>query len=101
MADQRIAKWTRWIQGPTIAGDVTNMHLQRHAWLEVSQVIQSNGQLPDSYWWKFMLDTYRHTQASAVRRQADTHKDAASLGKLIEQIRDDPTRITRDFWLAL
>jgi hypothetical protein len=35
------------------------------------------------------------------RRQADIHPDAASLGKLIEQIRDDASRITREFWLGL
>jgi len=47
-----------------------------------------------------MRDTYATTQAVAVRRQADTHKDAASLGKLIQEVRDDALRITREFWLG-
>ena len=77
------------------------MYLQRDAWREVSSMLEANGQLPDSYWWEFMRDTYATTQAVAVRRQADTNRDAASLGKLIEEIRDDPSRITREFWIGL
>jgi hypothetical protein len=100
MTDQRIEKWTRWING-TINNNVLTMHLQRDAWRKVSQILEANGQLPDSYWWEFMRDTYATTQAIAVRRQADTHRDAASLGKLIEEMRDDATRVTRSFWIGL
>jgi hypothetical protein len=98
MTDQRIAKWTRWING-TIKTDVLTMHLQRDAWIEVSKILQENGQLPDSYWWEFMVDTYIVAQAVAVRRQADAHRDAASLRNLIAQVADDPTRITCELWL--
>jgi hypothetical protein len=100
MADQRIEKWTRWIDG-TIKSNVLTMHLHRDTWRETSKILEDNGTLPDSYWWEFMRDTYGHTQAVAVRRQADTHRDAASLGKLIEEVRDDAARITREFWLGL
>jgi hypothetical protein len=98
VTDQRIDKWTRWIDG-TIKNNVLAMHLQRDTWREVSDILQRNGQLPDSYWWEFMRDTYATTQAVAVRRQADTHRGVASLGKLIEEIRDDAFRITRGWWL--
>jgi AbiU2 len=100
MTDQRIEKWTRWIDG-TIKNNVITMHLQRHAWREVSKILQDNGQLPESYWWQFMRETYGHSQAVAVRRQADTHKDVASLGKLLVEIRDDPSSLTRELWLGL
>jgi hypothetical protein len=100
VTDQRIEKWTRWIEG-TIRSNVLTMHLQRDAWRDVSDILQRNGQLPDSYWWEFMRDTYATTQAVAVRRQADTHRDAASLGKLIQEIRDDASRITREFWIGV
>jgi hypothetical protein len=101
MADQRIDKWTRWIDG-TIKNNVLTMHLQRDAYRKVADILGANADdLPDSYWWEFMRDTYATTQAVAVRRQADTHPDVASLGKLIEQVRDDPVRITREFWLGL
>lgn len=90
MTDQRIAKWQGWIDG-TIKNNVLTMHLQRDAWRKVSKMLQDNGQLPESYWWEFMRDTYATTQAVAVRRQADTHKDVASLGKLIEEVTEDPS----------
>jgi hypothetical protein len=98
MADQRIEKWTCRCDGP-IKNSVFAMHLQRFAWNEVGAILDANGQLPDSYWWEFMRDTYATTQAVAVRRQADTDPRAASLAKLIEEIRDDPSRMTRAHWL--
>ena len=101
MTDQRIAKWTGWIDG-TIRSNVMTMHLQRDAYRKVSEMLTANAdKLPESYWWGFMRDTYATTQAVAVRRQADTHRDVASLGKVIEEVRDDARRITRDFWLGL
>lgn len=78
------------------------MFLHRYVSREVGKILEDNeAQLPESYWWEFMRDTYATTQAVAVRRQADTHPDVASLGKLIEEIRDDAGRLTRDFWLGL
>jgi hypothetical protein len=78
------------------------MHLHRYAWREVVKILEDNReQLPDSYWWEFMRDTYATTQAVAVRRLADTHRDAASLGKLIEEISGEASKITRAFWLGL
>lgn len=100
MTDQRIAKWRRWIDGQMKA-EILSMHLQRDTWQQVQRIIADNGSLPDSYWWEFMRDTYAITQAVAVRRQVDTHRDVASLGKLIEEVRDDPSHITREFWIGL
>jgi hypothetical protein len=100
MTDERIEKWTGWIEG-TIWKNVLTLHLQRDTWRDVSQILQENGELPDSYWWKFMVDTYGVTQGMGVRRQADTHRDAASLGKLLQEVGDDASRITQDFWVDL
>jgi hypothetical protein len=100
MTDHRIEKWTRWIDG-SIKNDVLTMHLHRDAWRTVAEILDAHGHLPPSYWWEFMRDTYATTQAVAVRRQADTHRDVASLGKLITELADDTDRITREFWIAL
>lgn len=99
MADQRIEKWAGWIDG-TIKNNVFVMHLQREAWKDVSEILAANPGLPESYWWEFMRDTYATTQAVAVRRQADLTRGVASLGKLIEEIGDDPSRVTKAFWLG-
>lgn len=100
MTDQRIEKWVGWIEG-IIKDNVLTMHLHRLVWREVSGMLAANSDLPESYWWEFMSDTYATTQAVAVRRQADTMQGVASLGKLIEEISDDATRLTREVWMAL
>jgi hypothetical protein len=100
VADQRIDKWTRWMDGP-IKNSVNTLYLRRHAWLEVSKLLQDNDGLPDSYWWDFMAGTYASSQAVAVRRQADTHRDVASLGKLLSEISGDANRLTLEFWIGL
>jgi hypothetical protein len=64
VADQRIEKWTRWIDG-VIKNNVLAMHLHRHAWREVAEILERNPGLPESYWWEFMLDTYATTQGIA------------------------------------
>lgn len=99
VADQRIDKWVGWIDG-TIKSNVLTMHLQREVWKDVSEILAANPDLPDSYWWEFMRDTYATTQAVAVRRQADLTRGVASLGKLIEEIGEDPSRLTKAFWLG-
>ena len=100
VADQRIQKWAGWLEG-TIKSNVLTMHLQRAAWRDVSEMLAANARaLPDSYWWEFMRDTYATTQAVAVRRQADTMKGVGSLGKLVDEVSEDASRITRDFFLT-
>lgn len=100
MTDQRIEKWTRWIEGP-IKNEVLAIHLRRHAWQEIGDLIDRNGGLPPSYFWEFFRELYGHTQAVAVRRLADTHRDAGSLGKLIEEVHGAASLLTRDFWIGL
>ena len=100
VTDQRIEKWAGWLEG-TIKSNVFTMHLQRVAWREVSEMLAENSDaLPESYWWEFMRDTYATTQAVAVRRQADTMRGVASLGRLIQEVGADAGRITRDFFLT-
>ena len=99
--DPQVEKWHEWCDG-TIKNNVFTMYIQRDAWEEVSALLKENAEnLPESYWWQFMFDTYAHTAAMAVRRQADTHPDAASLGRLISEIADHPGKLKRDEWSAL
>jgi hypothetical protein len=98
--DRRIAKWKGWCEG-TIHHNVMTMNLHRHAWMEVAALLQRNDDLPESYWWEFMFDTYATTQASAVRRQADTHRDAASLGRMLDEIAKDAERFMRSHYVDL
>jgi hypothetical protein len=53
VTDQRIGKWTRWIEGP-IENDVLGMHLRRQAWHRLGEIIEAHGSLPDSYFWEYL-----------------------------------------------
>jgi hypothetical protein len=100
MAHQRIETWRRWIDGQ-IEHEVLTMHLHWDTWSQVQKMLAANPNLPNSYWWEFMSDTYGITQAVAVRRQLDTHRDVASLGKLVAEIAEEPHIITKTVWLEL
>ena len=100
MADPRIEKWTRWIDGP-IKASVITMHHHRQIWRGVSEIIGEHGELPPSAYWEHYFDVYAETQASAVRRQADLHRDVASLGKLLSEVSDDVKQLTPEWWIGL
>lgn len=84
--DPRIQDWTARVDG-AIKTEVLRMHHHLSAWERVSTLIADNPDLPDSYWWEFMFETYASTQASAVRRQADSRRDVNSLMRLIMDVR--------------
>ncbi len=98
MTDSRIQKWTGWIDG-TIKNELVTMHLHRYVWQEVTKLVEDNTELPDSYWWEFMLDTYTTTQATAVRRQADRRRDVVSLKRLLIEVQGRASAITRAYWI--
>jgi HEPN superfamily AbiU2-like protein len=100
MNDQRVETWATWLD-KSVANDVYLMHLERHVWREMHEVIGENNKLKNtnSYFWEWLFDIYTKTQAGAVRRQADERKDVASLGRLLVEIRKSPQLLTRDWYL--
>ena len=100
VADPRIEQWTTWLDRE-IRPDLHRMHLHRFAWNEVAKLIGDNNELPDSYWWEYMVDTYVTTQAVAVRRQADTTRNTASFARLLMDVRKGASAITRTYWVTL
>jgi hypothetical protein len=100
MTDSRIEKWRRWCEG-SIRSDVVTMHAHRDTFQEVHRIAAENGQLPDSYFWDFLRDTYATSQAVAVRRQAETDAQVCTLGRLLVEITGDSQRLTRAFWVGM
>jgi len=75
------------------------MHLHRHIADELTKITTA-ATLPPSYIFNFIEETYATSQMVIVRRQADLHPRAASLGKLASEIAANPTTITRDFYVS-
>jgi hypothetical protein len=99
MSDQRIEKWRRWVDG-AMKDDILGMHLRRDVWLKTQEVLRENETLPESYWWRFMFETYAEAQAAAVRRQVYADKDAHSFGRLLLEISETPELLTRELCLG-
>lgn len=95
--DPRIADWTDRVDG-AIKVEVIRMHHHKSAWDRVSAMLADNPDLPDSYWWEFSFETYAMSQASAVRRQADSRKDVNSLMRLMMDMRKGATALTKTWW---
>ena len=96
MRDSKVDKWRGWLEhNGGVRNEVHVLHLHRYVWQEVARMLREHGNLPDSYWWKFMRDTYIASQAVAVRRLADTDPRVISLGRLLTEISTDASRVTR------
>lgn len=96
--DPRIKGWTNRIDG-AIKVEVIRMHHHKSAWDRVSAMLTDNADLPDSYWWEFMFETYAMSQAAAVRRQADTRKDVNSLMRFIMDMRKGAAVLAKTWWV--
>jgi hypothetical protein len=96
--DPRIKDWTARIDGK-VKAEVIRMHHHKSAWDRVSAMLTDNADLPDSYWWEFMFETYAITQASAVRRQADSRRDVDSLMRFIMDVRKGAAALTKTWWI--
>lgn len=96
--DPRIQDWTARIDGK-VKNEVIRMHHHKAAWDRFSAMLADNPDLPDSYWWEFMFETYAITQASAVRRQADSRTDVDSLMRLIMDLRRGAAALTKTWWV--
>jgi hypothetical protein len=69
---------------------VYTLHLRRQVWLETEAMLRANPDLPDSYWWGFMTDTYVVTQAVAVRAQVDKRDDVICLARVLREMSKNP-----------
>jgi AbiU2 len=76
------------------------MQLHRHVFREVAAITQARD-LPVSYFFDYLGETYATSQLIAVRRQADTSSRVCTLGRLLTEIADDPERISREFYVGL
>ncbi len=77
------------------------MNHHRQIWRGIARIIEEHGALPPSAYWEHYFDVYAETQASAVRRQADTHPDVASLAKLVSEVSGDVKQLTPEWWIGL
>lgn len=100
MNKARLDKWWRWLWHH-IAPEIQALHLQRLVWQESQQLIRGNEALPGSYWWEYLGDTYAVTQAVALRRQLERKKGVISVARLVVEMANDASSVSRDYFLSL
>lgn len=96
--DERIKKWCRLMK--TIDGHLIELHYNRSVWLRMQEIVIANPAVPASTWWAFLSSVYSKGQAAGVRRIAGSGAGGgASLRPLLEELADDPGRLTREEFL--
>jgi hypothetical protein len=96
--DERYETWLRWLEG--IDREVTQLALDRFVFQRLGEITH-HADLPQSYLFDAWNYWYVRSQATAVRRQCEVHRDAASLASLLDQIRAYPNVLTRSRYVGL
>ena len=84
-----------------IAQDIYTAYFWRSTWLTVGDIVRANPTVRPSHYIAYLSSTYGSSEAVAVRRLADEHKDAVSLVTLIKDVRQHARFITADWWVGL
>jgi hypothetical protein len=94
----RLEKWLN-IVAENVAEAITNQDIFR----EVQDIIWNNPQLQKrpSGFYQWMLSTFVHSSALAVRRQVDRGKDSLSLLKFLREVYEHPDLISFDYHRSL
>jgi hypothetical protein len=93
-ADPVVQRWQEDVS--RISYEVVEMHHNRNVYRTVLAIAVEHGKLPPSAFFLYLNATYGVTQVAAVRRQADVRRGTVSLARLLDQIKGEPQRLTRD-----
>lgn len=84
--------------------DLRTLAMNRHVWWSLQTAIRENGELPPSYLFEYLRDTYAHSQAIGIRRQVDVssgRNEVATLTDLLTKIRDNAGIVTLERFSSL
>ena len=101
MADHvLIAKWDKWLDA--IKQQVIGLHGEAHVFWAVQDIIRSNPKLHKSnVFYELLTNSYASSTASGIRRLVDRDKKVISLRRLPEDIWQNTSAITRQWYVDL
>ena len=99
MTDPHIERWRSWLE-ESIRPHIYTINLHRYVYEELGK-ITADRDLPASYFFDFVIETYAVSQAVAVRRLADRNQKVISLASLLKGIAAKPSLLTREFYVGL
>jgi hypothetical protein len=99
--EKRRSRLEKWLN--TIAEDVTEAITNQDIFREVQDIIRNNPQLQKrpSAFYQWMLSTFVHPSALAVRRQVDRGKDSVSLRKFLLEVYEHSDLISFNYHRSL
>ncbi len=98
--DKLFNKWIRWLE--IIHKEVTSLSVNRHIFWEVQEIIKKNKKIqkPSSFY-EFLGSAYASLAVMGIRRQVKIDKQSISFARLLDQISNTPTAISRQRFVAL
>lgn len=92
LADYR-SVWAKWLHA--IQGDVIELANHRHLYTELRNTVATNPRLHgENVLWAYLVTTWAHYAAAAVRRQVKINNNAASMARLLKEISETPKAIS-------
>jgi hypothetical protein len=95
----RMLEWRQALE--TIYQDFVGLHHDRHVFREIMTIVENNPALQtDHTFWNWLARNYGAAIALGVRRQADRAPDVVSLAKLLDDLENNATILTRDWFVG-
>ena len=98
--DQKLAKWNKWLD--TIYKEVVRLVEHQQTFRNVQDIINANPEIqkPNKFY-RFLEDTYGAFSIMGIRRQIKHDKDSISLVRLLREIKQCPSLLSRDRFVEL
>ncbi len=98
--DPRLNKWLQWLK--VVHDDIQQMLIKRNIFWEVQDIIKGNNELhkPSSFY-SYLGDTYVAYILIGIRRQVKVDKQSISFARLLTELADTPTVLSRKYYVSL
>lgn len=98
--DLRLKKWIRWLV--VIHDDVQRLLVNQNIFWEVQEIIKNNKRLhkPSSFY-QYLGDTYISYATIGIRRQLKIDKTSISFARLLTDISQHPSTLSRSYYKSL
>jgi len=98
--DDRLKKWIRWLE--IIYYDITQLLVKQNIFWELQDIIKANSKLqkPSSFY-KYLGDTYIAYITIGIRRQIKNDKYSISFARLLTELSQTPSVLSRKYFIGL
>lgn len=98
--DNRLEKWVRWLK--IVHDDIRQLLVNQSIFWEVQKMIKANSDLhkPSSFY-RYLGDTYVAYATIGIRRQIKGSKQSISFARLLHELSETPSVLSRKYYTSL